>query len=500
MAVAGTTLMLLALAAGDAPPQPGATPKEPDYAARFNDRLREGVTAERNANALLWKAYGPAPEGGDGMPPEFFERLGIPAPPKAGDYFIGLGSFARDRLKLTPDETMAFHDEQSQASRRPWAAADYPRLAAWLAANEKPLAIVAEAVARPDYYNPLLTRMTDGKPGSLVGALMPGVQKAREVAAALTARAMLRAGDGKFDNAWRDLVACHRLGRHVARGGTLIQVLVGIAIDQVASTADIAYLERADLPAPRALAYLKEFQSLPPMPSMADTIDVGERAVFLDSLQFIRRGALDEAAGKDRKPTPKEVKAWESLDWSPVVKSGNRWYDRMAAALRLATRAERQAAMDRIDADLKELDVGDKEPPAPAWWFGAADPSPPVVERIGNTLIALTLPAFRKVSDAADRAEQVQRNVSLAFALAAYRRAAGAYPDTLAALTPKYLAAVPADVFTGKNLIYRPAGVSYELYSVGANGRDEGGRGRDDDPAGDDIRVRVPQPAAKMPN
>jgi hypothetical protein len=34
----------------------------PDYAAALNDRLRQGVTPDNNANVLLWKAIGPRAE------------------------------------------------------------------------------------------------------------------------------------------------------------------------------------------------------------------------------------------------------------------------------------------------------------------------------------------------------------------------------------------------------------------------------------------------------
>ena len=53
---------------------------------------------------------------------------------------------------------------------------------------------------------------------------------------------------------------------------------------------------------------------------------------------------------------------------------------------------------------------------------------------------------------------------------------------------------MPGDVFTGKPLVYRLDGAGYVFYSVGMNGKDDGGRGFDDDPPGDDIRVRMPVP------
>src|SRR6516225_2280245 len=59
-----------------------------DYAAALNERMGKGVTPENNANVLIWKAIGPRPEGGAGMPVEFFKLMGIAAPPEKGDYFI----------------------------------------------------------------------------------------------------------------------------------------------------------------------------------------------------------------------------------------------------------------------------------------------------------------------------------------------------------------------------------------------------------------------------
>jgi hypothetical protein len=54
-------------------------------------------------------------------------------------------------------------------------------------------------------------------------------------------------------------------------------------------------------------------------------------------------------------------------------------------------------------------------------------------------------------------------------------------------------------VFSGGPLSWRPEKDGYLLYSVGPNGRDEDGRGREDDPPGDDLRVRMPvrEPKAK---
>ena len=54
------------------------TGKTEDYEARLNDILSKGITPEKNANVLLWKAFGPSPEGGPCMPAEFFAGSASP--------------------------------------------------------------------------------------------------------------------------------------------------------------------------------------------------------------------------------------------------------------------------------------------------------------------------------------------------------------------------------------------------------------------------------------
>ena len=117
---------------------------------------------------------------------------------------------------------------------------------------------------------------------------------------------------------------------------------------------------------------------------------------------------------------------------------------------------------------------------------------------IGGVLFCLLMPAARKMQNSYDRNEQIQRNLQVAFALAAYHRDHGDYPAKLGDLAPKYLPSVPDDVFSGKPLIYRPAEKGYLFYSVGTNGVDDGGRSADDDPKGDDLPVRMPLPELKL--
>ena len=341
--------LLLVCAADDKPPAPklplgkettyvvGPLDKHGfiDYEAALNAELSKGITPEKNANVLLILALGPAPEGGDGLPDAYFRWLDISIPPKDGVYFVRIDAFGRDQLRLTDDQMDALYEVQSRATQRVWVPKDCPPLVEWLKANEKPLALVVEAVKRPEYFNPLCSRRKEGESSNLIGTLLPSVQKCRELASALTNRAMLKLGEGKFDAAWADILACHRLGRHLTRGATLIETLVGIAICQVASNATLAYLDRADLSSKQAVDRLKDLRAFRPIAPMADKIDTGERMMGLDAFQMIRRGGDFNGPNK---PNAEDQKALAVLDWTTVMQTLNKFYTRMATAMRIKDR------------------------------------------------------------------------------------------------------------------------------------------------------------------
>jgi hypothetical protein len=503
----GIPLILLCLVAAEDKPAPklpigkettyvtGPLDKEGyiDYEAALNERLGKGITPERNANVLLWKALGPRPEGAI-MPAEFFKQMGIAEPPQDGVYFIRLTAFMTDYRKLDPSKFDAIKNQQDHASRRPWAAKEYPQLAAWLTANEKPLAIAIEATRRPDYFNPLCCPGAARKRSGLLGALLPSVPMCRDLAIALASRAMLRVEENMLDEAWQDLIACHRLGRLVARGGILIETMVGMGIDRMVSDNDLVYLERAKLSTDQVRSCLKDLQNLPPFISLAEQIDLGVRFLYLDSIQLVRRGSNSE-----------DEKLLGLIDWEPALRQGNLFYDRMSTALRVQDRAGRQKELriieeevDKIQKDLKLRKVGDGELAILAKrLLGTGSSAKTVGMDIGNAALCLLMPAASKVQNARDQADQVHRNLHIAFALAAYHRDHGRYPAKLDDLAPGYLAAVPDDLFSGKALVYRPAEKGYLLYSVGANGKDDDGRSFGDDPAGDDLPVRMPLPELK---
>ncbi len=73
---------------------------------------------------------------------------------------------------------------------------------------------------------------------------------------------------------------------------------------------------------------------------------------------------------------------------------------------------------------------------------------------------------------------QTENNQAIiACALERYRQASGQFPETLQALSPQYLAAIPSEMAGGQPLKYhRTADGRFQLYSIGCNGQDDGGK------------------------
>lgn len=393
-----------------------------DYRAALNERLGKGITPDSNANVLLCRAIGPTADGKkEKIPAEYYALLGMEELPPDGDYFIQLETYLTTRAKLDLQEVAAVTQQQQHARQRVWRETDFPHLAAWLAVNEKPLALAIEASQRSDYFNPLVGARSDEEPGMLMLVPLRCVYECVKLSRALATRAMLHLGKGEFDAAWQDLLACHRLGRLIARGPTTIAALVGIVIDGVACAADAAYLERAA--GKHALSRLIDLQGLPPFPPLADKFDLYERMEYLESVQLISRGkvslnGLDEPA---KKPTAVELWALNKIDWNPALRNGNQWYDRVVALLRLE-RQERGDNWEEFEHDFEYLKKKSTAFDTLARYIvGTSLSGNRPSEEIGNRLLSLLRPSSIGIMKFQHfEAEQNQRNMLVAFALSAY--------------------------------------------------------------------------------
>jgi hypothetical protein len=477
----------------------------PDYIRYVDEQLSKGVTPENNAAVLLLRALGPV-EISERHQAEFFKRLGIKPLPAKGDYLVDWATYsqrfsAKDwppvpaGMQQTAREFFESLDEV--ARERPWMQKDFPALAKWLAAHDKHIDQLVAASKRPRMYSP---PMTGDEEQTLVAVLLPVAQNSRQAARALVTRAMYRAGSGDFDAAVEDLMSCHRLARLTTQGFSLIESLVGLAIDGMALDAEAALVAEGSLTAGQRATLRKELQQLPPMRSMAHALGQGERLMYLDSVCWIaRRGAsaMKRLTGMITETPPgmadllANVAGDVLIDWNVPLKVGNEWYDRYVKAAAITDAKERLKALAEIEADVKAAAARSRDAGSVLGLFFS--PRLSASQKMADVFIALLLPALNAALSAEHRNEAKLTLVKLGLALADYRDQHQRFPNSLDQLAPQYVEKIPLDPMWGDPFIYKKTDHGYLLYGLGRNGQDDGGRTSDANDSADDLVIAVPR-------
>jgi hypothetical protein len=495
-----------------------------DYLAALNQRYSQGVTPENNAAMLFLQAMGPGEINKD-IRERFFKMLGIEPLAEKGLYLEHFPEFFERKHPEIPAPNLSkiASKQYERIMDRPWSKTEFPVAAGWLEENQLQLDVIVAATKRPRFYTPMLTYGGEG--GLLIATLLPLARQSRDAARALRARAMFRIDSGKGEEAWQDLLACHRLARLVSEGAFLVDGLVAMAIEGIAIHGDAVLAHEGKLTAEQAQRFAAELRKLPPMGKMVDKNNWSERFMYLDCVYAVARKGPAEISKLSWVPPARGRFDWlfsvvtankmagappakgrfdwlnrlvgaVLIDWNEPMRMGNQWYDRLVAGMSNPNRKERDAALAQFERDVKRTAADVRDLRVFLRDVASSGSLRTATGRtMGRIFIALLMPALTAVVNAEDRAVTSEGMTQVVFALAAYRADHGSYPADLAALVPKYLPAVPEDLFSGGPIRYKREDTGYIVYSVGINRKDDGGRtfgeGADDEGC-DDWVIRVP--------
>ncbi len=473
----------------------------PDYVAWLNEHYSRGVTPENNAAVLLIQVFGPEAVVPEGVPDELLHHYGLPVLPRTGDYFVGIDGYFSRHPPPTTAPMAPFDDRaaRERVTRGPWTAQAEPEMAAWLAANQAPLALLAQAAARPRCFIPYHSSDPNFP---IHGMLLPALGPYMEACRALLARSMLRLGANDPEGAWADLMTIRRLAPILEQQATLFSQMVAILIDELAGRGTRSLAAGGRLSGAQARRMAADLAALPEMAGLFEPLDGSERF-----------GVVSAVINCSRSPTidlsPLGLSSWEfravSVDWNEVLREINRLFDQAHRAAAEPTFAARMAAADALEARLR---ASRNAWLRDTWWSrllekagldkGGAEEKPRTLRGSRETadyfIAQLCVSDFGPAISAVDETRMNRGLDLLSLALAAHRAEKGEYPAALADLAPGYLKAVPEDLFVGKPLVYRRTADGYLLYSVGPNMTDDGGE--DDSRAGkDDLAIRVPAAA-----
>ena len=386
-----------------------------DYFAVLEKRLNPvEMKSEDNGYRLVVRALGDGAEDGqaEARSAQLYEKLGLdPAIKPTMSHQAFWDYLAKYGEREGADETKV--SEWYRQVYEPWTFDHLPMMKTWLEENGPVLDLLGRAVRKPTFCMPI-TR-ADRQSLSLIAQSPPNVQRMREFARSIAARANYRIGTGDVEGAIDDVVTCARLGRHLQRQPTVLAHVVGLAIEGSFYTIGIAASPEFQPTEEqlRRLAY--EFNALPLRPNWDDTAVVA-RYEALDSLQTIAFGEESLAAlfslWKDidwmdidqYRPIFPPFAEFISVDWNVVMRRVNQQYDDMDR-----TRTAKQLSL---------LSPGDL-------FLGSRS------QRVADALAELCQPSFQAMHES-NRRSQCEGNLHrITLATLIYEREHGVLPPAL---------------------------------------------------------------------
>lgn len=447
-----------------------------DYVAALNERASKGVTPENNGAIPFLKAIGNERPLDAACFDKVRALLKMQKPAEA-DAFVSLRQFVlrdADAAKGNADVDAASARYDELLSSAGWKSEQAPVIANWLKANERSLNLMVEASARERFYVPAVC---DTEPAMFMQAKYPYLNAIRDMATALKVRALLRLGSGDFDGFRKDTLAVLRFARLASQSPVLVGKLVAIGCEALGNSIINVSAAGGNLTAEQCDRLFADLGELPPAgPDVGDCFEFSERFMMLDVMvNFAVYGPVQGA--RIIKGDRANIKPMETpgKDWDAALRKCNGWFDRLAAVGKEPTHALRMKASAQIEKDAEELHK------KTSGMFSAFAP-------IEDNLISILIPTSGRAFQTQTRIAMDRELTQIALAMRAYQARNGKYPASLAELSPKYLKTIPTDRFTEKPLVYRLEGAGYVIYSLGPNGRDDGGV---DTNKGDDVVIRA---------
>ena len=179
----------------------------------------------------------------------------------------------------------------------------------------------------------------------------------------------------------------------------------------------------------------------------------GERAFTISGVDYYRREGIGPGSLDSSGPNP--IFKFIPSGWyrQNMVLIGETYRDFMLPAVDASNHVVRPGLGDEMNSDITTRRLSPY-----------------------NVFAKMLLPALGKASQRTARGQTLLDETAVACAIERYRIQHHELPDTLGALAPQFIAKIPHDLFGGQPLLYKKnADGSYILYSIGWNGKDDGG-------------------------
>jgi hypothetical protein len=343
----------------------------------------------------------------------------------------------------------------------------------WLTENDQVLQRVVAGTRKPYYW-----QHYEGE--EMLSVLLPHLSGYRGAARSLSWRARLNAEKGRFEDAFSDIKACFRFGRHVKGNGVvLIEQLVGIAIEALAVENLRGILSEHQVDSETLAMLQRDLEQIIAGEDFAVSF-AGEKLFIYDEIQrcftedrfggghlYLSRISQVSSLGDESIPSLQDFifgTIFEPEAW-PVV---------MRVLFFHPDKQQTREATDRFYAYCETIA---KKTPSSIRAEGI-DVSKEVMKIIkDNVFLEILAPALGRASRLGHRHRSTIEATVTVLALHRYKADKGSFPDDLQQLiTAGFLRQLPLDVYSDRPLVYRKTDDSFILYSLGENFKDDGGK------------------------
>jgi hypothetical protein len=337
---------------------------------------------------------------------QVYEKLGLdPTVPPT----LKLESVDTFMLRYRKEHQIEDGSDWWRSFYRPWTFENLPMLGEWLDENNAGIDLLGEAVRKPVFFAP---SVRDDEQESRV--FIGGLQAFREFARALSARAYYRIGIGDIDGAVDDVITCYLLARHAGKQGTLVNYLVGIALEGMAGSIHIGANPEAPPSREQLQRLFDAIRSLPPSQRLENCWE----AERLFALAFLQEYAFGRKLDVYGMPQPG---LWSfAVDWNSNFRAMNEMFDSV-----IAGKDPEETVMGWEEA-MKFL----------AWMAGRIDRPPVRLTVRGRTkvvfgvLVSSFAPAVQPAREAERRRQCAENMKLLTLALLLYEKDHGTLPDS----------------------------------------------------------------------
>ncbi|MCE1247386.1 MAG: hypothetical protein LWY06_12135 [Firmicutes bacterium] len=294
--------------------------------------------------------------------------------------------------------------------------------------NEKAFAMVDKGFGKPGFQIPI--NYDEGS-----AARVPNFLKLRSLTSLLVVAGNYERYNGNYPQAAQRYIEALRLSQGVAKNGTLIFGMIGVALEKKALPALNELLREPGISKETCRYILQEVTKInSERVAFQDLMDC--ELLFVEiTMDLIKDSKFQDMAELKMYSDP-EVR-------EKCLTRYEKWYCDITEYL--------QAEYPQAVANLETLVVTNDNSPE-------------------NFFIPNTSKAYKQYTLSTARYQGV---LAMA-ALQVYKMDNSGYPANLEKLTPSYLNTVPVDPFTGKGLSYSLKNNSFVLYSIGTDMKDDG--------------------------